>query len=127
MAEPWFSDPGAFGAWFGGFGGGVIGLLGGWWGALAARHVPRGTGRGLILGAMRVMIGFGVVSLLIGIIALIARQPYSIYFPMILLGGAITLILGFHYPNVLHQYAEFDRRARANVASPPSKAPSTPG
>lgn len=83
--EPWF-DPAAFGAWYGAIAGGGGGALGGLLGAAAGLLAPRGRGRGLVVGGFRVAIGLGLCSLVFGLAALFAGQPYGIWFAPALVG-----------------------------------------
>ncbi len=109
MATPWF-DPNTFGAWFGAIGGGVGGSLCGLLGAAAGTLAPRGKGRPWILGSMAAMIGLGVLSLGFGIVALVKGQPYGIWYPAVLSGLVVTIVMGSLLPVVRWRYAEAEAR-----------------
>lgn len=110
MAQPWFSDPNLFGAWYGAVAGGVGGSLAGILGGFAGTLAPKGKGRTWILGAMKGMIGFGVLNLLAGLAALLAGQPRAIWYPMLLMGILYTLVLGINYPMIVRRYEEAEER-----------------
>jgi hypothetical protein len=66
----------------GGVGGGLLGVLGVLIGVLA------GTGRArhLVLGLLKVLIATSAVALVLGGAALAMGQPYSVYYPLLLVG-----------------------------------------
>ena len=109
MMEPWF-DPIKFGALYGGIGGGLLGSLGGILGAVAGALAPKGKGRGFILGAFTFLTAVGAANLLLGIYAVIERQPYGIYYPLLLIGVILTAICGSLRPVVRKRYEEAERR-----------------
>jgi hypothetical protein len=109
VAEPWF-DPNTFGAWFGTIGGGVGGPLGGLWGGLAGRLAPQGKGRAWVLGIGWGFFGAGVLLLAAGVYALVAGQPYGIWYGPCLIGGLFTLLFGILTPVVRHRYDEAEQR-----------------
>ncbi len=92
MNAPWF-DPNTFGAWFGAIGGTIGGLLGAGVGTIGGILLPRGKGRGLVMGMLVLMIVLGLASLGFGLVALVAGQPYGIWYGPVLT-GLIGSILG---------------------------------
>jgi MFS family permease len=109
MTEPWF-DPIRFGALYGGIGGGLLGGLGGTLGALAGTLAPKGKGRTLILGAFTLMIFVGAGHLVIGLYALSVKQPYGIWYPLVLIGGILTIVCGALRPVVRKTYEQAEAR-----------------
>jgi hypothetical protein len=105
---PWWTDQQA--GLFGGIGGGVGGLLGGVFGTLAGICAPRGKCKGLVVGLAVFMIGTGISSLIVGVIALSLQQPYGVYYPLLLIGIACTMVFGMGLPVVLQRYREADNR-----------------
>src|SRR5579883_2681054 len=103
MATPWF-DP-TYGIWYGSIAGSVCGTVGGTLGALAGTWAPQGKGRSLVLGGMSAFVGIGVINLIVGLIALVARQPYAIWYPLVSLGAILTLVVGGVLPGVRRTYA----------------------
>ncbi len=74
--------------WLGGILGGIAGLMGALIGILASR----GKARALVMALCRILVVFGVLSLIAGLIAAYQSQPYHVYYPL-LLAGAITVIV----------------------------------
>ena len=109
MMQPWF-DPIRFGALYGGIGGGLLGALGGVFGAVAGALAPRGKGRSFVLGAFTVMTVIGVCHLLLGLYALWAGQPYGIWYPLVLIGFILTVVMGALRPVVRKRYDEAESR-----------------
>lgn len=109
MTEPWF-DPIRFGALYGGVGGGLLGGLGGILGAAAGTLAPKGKGRSFILGAFALMTLIGVCHLAVGLYALLAGQPYGIWYPLVLIGAILTIVIGALRPVVRKRYEEAEAR-----------------
>ncbi|MBW3624022.1 MAG: hypothetical protein KY468_11495 [Armatimonadetes bacterium] len=110
MAEPWFTDVNAFGAWYGAVVGGVGGMLLGVLGGLAGMLAPQGKGRAWILGGWLAFFVFGVINLLVGLLALADRQPYAIWYPFLLIGLILTGVTGAMYPVLRRRYMEAEAR-----------------
>jgi len=109
MAEPWF-DPNSFGAWFGGIGGSVAGILGGVIGTLCGTLLPRGKGRGPVVGSFGAMAVLGLLSLAFGLYALGVGQPYGIWYGPVLLGAILTFLGGLWFFLARRMYAEVEQR-----------------
>jgi hypothetical protein len=109
MTEPWF-DPIRFGALYGGVGGGLLGGLGGVLGGLTGVLAPKGKGRSFILGAFSFLTLVGIGHFVVGLYALFAGQPYGIWFPLLLIGGILTIVIGSLRPVVRKRYEEVEAR-----------------
>ncbi len=109
MSEPWF-DPNTFGAMYGVIGGGVGGSLCGLLGALSGYLAPRGKGRRFVLGAMAFFVLAGVAQLAVGLTAVACGQPYGIWYPMVLCGGILAVVVGGLFPGVRARYAQAEQR-----------------
>lgn len=109
MSEPW-CDPNMFGMWYGVIGGGLGGTLCGVLGAAAGILAPRGRGRGLILGGMAFFAATGVIQAALGLFALISGQPYGIWYPMLLCGFIMAVVIGCLIPVVRMRYAQAEQR-----------------
>src|SRR5438034_2175408 len=72
----------------GGVGGSVIGMLGALLGTLTARRKARS----FVLGAMLALTVLGAGLILVGGVAVIMKQPYAVYFPLLLGGGILTIV-----------------------------------
>ena len=76
------------GGLIGGIGGSVIGLLGALLGSLTARR----RARGFVLGLMLALTLLGAGLIVVGGIAVALRQPYAVWF-LLLLGGTIMAVV----------------------------------
>ena len=74
----------------GAIGGSAIGV----WGAVAGSLASRGKARGFVIGSATVLIVFGIACLGGGIAALATGQPYGVYFPLLLFGGIVVMVVG---------------------------------
>lgn len=75
MTEPWF-DANHW-AWLPGT---LLGCLAGLWGSVAGFLVPRRQGRTLVFGLGLLLVGLATVSVIGGLIALAAGQPFDVWF-----------------------------------------------
>ena len=105
---PWWT--GYEGNLFGAIGGSLIGVVGGTLGALAGVLAPRGKGRGFILGSFAALILLGVVLLAVGLFAVVAGQPYYVWYPLVLCGGILTLVLSCTLPGIRARYRQAEAR-----------------
>ena len=109
MSEPWF-EPNTFRALYEAIGGGVGGTLMGCFGGLAGYLAPKGKGRRFVLGTMFVLAILGLIQLGIGLVALLTGQPYDIWYPMVLVGGIMTVVIWPLVPVVRHRYTQAEHR-----------------
>lgn len=68
--------------WIGGIVGASLGCLGALIGLLASR----GSARRFVFGLLAAMVVVGIVALATGIVALVSRQPYHVFYPPLLVG-----------------------------------------
>lgn len=118
MTEPWF-DLMSFGAYAGGIGGGVLGSLVGLLGALTGILAPRGKGRSFLYLAWSLLTIIGLGCLVIGIIALISRQPWIIWYVFLLVGfivGGLS-IMALGLTRSAFRMIEARRMAAAEIRS----------
>ncbi|MCA9278008.1 MAG: hypothetical protein H6815_04380 [Phycisphaeraceae bacterium] len=78
----------------GGLGGGIGGSACGLLGAAAGVCVPRGIGRRYVLGGMLMFVVLGVLSLLVGFIAIGMGQPWHVYYPLLIIGLVFSGVCG---------------------------------
>jgi hypothetical protein len=109
MTEPWF-NPDVFGAYFGGIGGSLGGVLCGTWGAAVGSLAPRGKAKTLIVGIGWFILAVGVGALGLGLVALAAGQPFGIWYTPLLAGLVVTLVNGILLRIVYSRYREADLR-----------------
>lgn len=87
LAHAWWSDR------TGGLIGGILGAAFGCMASLVAWLASKGRARGFVLGASWAIIAGGVILLIAAVAALTARQPYGVWFPLLLCGMLIVIIL----------------------------------
>jgi hypothetical protein len=109
MSQPWFDEL-TFGVLVGGFGGGLLGTLGGVWGGFVGMLAPKGKGRGVLIPIGWAFVGVGAASLVFSLCALLAGQPYGIWYSTLLPGVILTGLIGALMPVVYKRYAEADAR-----------------
>jgi MFS family permease len=109
VSEPWFDEQ-AFGMWFGAIGGGVGGALLGCLGALAGMLIPRGRGRGLVMGGLSVYLLLGVAMIGFGVTALMLGQPYGIWYGPMLEGVLFTVLCCVFLPLTRSLYRQSEQR-----------------
>lgn len=106
--SPWWS---AFdGALFGAIGGSIIGVAGGILGAAAGVLAPRGKGRRIVLGTYFALMATGTILLIAGVYAVASGQPYHVWYPLVLIGGILALVLSLTLPAVRHRYRQAEVR-----------------
>ena len=94
----------------GGIGGGVIGILGAILGTCIGILGPRGKGRTFVLGLQITLAVAGAVLLVGGIAALLAKQPYHVYYPLLLGGGILVLLMVGLLPVTIGTYRGAEQR-----------------
>jgi hypothetical protein len=102
--QAWWSGQTA--AWMGAIGGTSIGLLGALIGALNGM----GKGKIVVITSLRLMMIFGLVSLGLGILALIQSQPYAVYYPLLLSGFICSLLSLGLYRTILKRFEQIELR-----------------
>ncbi len=105
---PWW-DPQTMGM-VGGIGGAVIGTIGGLHGGAIGYFAPRGKYKSVVLTVHVSMIVAGAAVLIAGLVAVFSGQPYAVYYPLLLLGGLVTMLFTFLFPVVIAQYRHADAR-----------------
>ncbi len=106
--EAWWSNEAA--AYIGAIGGSGVGLLGGVFGVMAGVLAPRGKAKGLVVGLHVTLIVVGACMLVAGIVAVSMGQPYHVYYPLLLCGGIVSLVLGGLLPGTLMRYRQAEQR-----------------
>jgi hypothetical protein len=102
QAHGWWTDPTA--GWIGGIGGSVFGLLGGLLGTLGSL----GKARRFVLTLTAALAGLGVMSLVVGVIAVALGQPYAVYYPLLLLGVILAAVCGGNLPSLRRRYEQIE-------------------
>lgn len=107
-STPWFSAE--TGNLVGALGGAGIGIFGGTLGAIAGIFAPQGKGRNLVLRSMMIMAALGLVALAAGVIALANKQPYHVWYPMVMMGALLAGLFGGLTPLIRKRYQEAEAR-----------------
>jgi MFS family permease len=107
MTEWWNAQAGT---WIGALGGAGLGTFGGLLGAAIGVCAPRGIGRKPILAIATLLIAVGVISLIAGIVAAIISQPRHVYYPLLLIGFILTVVLGSLMPVTMARYRAAEQR-----------------
>lgn len=111
--EPWFDGPTA--GLVGGIGGSLIGVWGGVFGSLCGWLVPKGRGKGFLLGSQIVQAVLGVALLLTGVTALAMGQPYHVWYGFLLSGVLMTLLGAMFFFTLRKRYRDTElRKMRAD-------------
>ena len=105
----WWPDQA--GGWIGGVLGSLLGVLGG----LLAWLSARGKSPRFVVITYKLLIGCGVISLLAGGTALLTHQPYGVWFPLLLIGVLLLLIVPFRLRQTKKLYADLELRRMAAI------------
>ena len=108
--EAWFDQQTA------GIIGGIIGCVGGGFGALigcTSNHcVTRGKKK-LMYGIFGAGISISVVFLVTGLITLLVKQPYHVWYPFLLSGFVLTIVFGAFLPVMRNRFIQNELRQMA--------------
>jgi hypothetical protein len=104
VATAWWSS--SQGGTIGGLLGAFIGILGGALGTLASY----GKVRRFVLAAMLGAVGLGAALIAAGVVAVVQTQPYTVYFPLLLIGAISAAVFGLQLPTVRRRYDEVEMR-----------------
>lgn len=102
--EAWWPD------WAGGLIGGLGGALLGSMGSLLAWLAAKGKARDFVLLSLKSLIAFGVLSSAAGFLALSLKQPYGVWFVLLLGGVLLVSILPFRLRDYQRRYQELEIR-----------------
>ena len=100
----WWSDR------VGGIIGAFIGVIGGCLGALVGGLSARGKGMRFVMPAMTASAAVGVVLLALGLVALLSEQPYGVWYPPLLGGVILTIVMGSLRPVIRKRYQALELR-----------------
>lgn len=98
----------AEGQWIGSRGVTLMGAIGGSligiWGALIGFLTSRAKARGFVLGSATALIVIGAASFVAGTIAFATGQPYGVYYPLLLIGVILVVVIGSLRKTLPHRY-----------------------
>lgn len=94
----------------GGIVGSGVGLLGAAYGVTAGFFAPKGKHRTTINAIFWLAIAVGAIGLLTGTIALIDKQPYHVWYPLLLIGVICTAVFIPNHIAVRRRYTQAEHR-----------------
>ena len=98
------------GVWMGAIGGSAIGVIGGCYGGLVGWLAPRGIGKRVFVTVHAGLVVLGMLALCAGIVALFAGQRSHVWYPLVLAGGLLAIVMGSLFPVILLRYRQADQR-----------------
>jgi hypothetical protein len=99
------------GGMIGGIGGTIIGCFG----ALIGILTSKGNARKFVLALTKICIVLGIFLLLAGAIATATKQPYAVYYPLLLAGFILTIVFSVNLPSIQRRYDELEIRRMTSV------------
>ena len=109
VAGSWWSPKQA--GLIGGIGGSVIGCFG----ALIGILVSKGKARNFVLAAMKISIALGILLTIAGLVAVALKQPYAVWYALLLPGAILTLVFSLNLPSIQRRYDELEIRRMTSV------------
>ena len=104
---PWWTN----GGMVGGIMGSAVGILGGGiYGPLVGVCAPRGIMKGFVMGYHFAMLALGVVLLGTGLVAVSIGQPYAVWYPLVLCGGLMSVLMTMFTPMLRTRYRQAEHR-----------------
>ena len=92
--------------WLGGILGSSLGILGAVIGTLSGL----GRARRLVLSLTLTTVIVSAFLLVLGVVALVLKQPYAVWYPLLLCGAIGTIVIGSLLPMIKRRYAEQELR-----------------
>ena len=105
--QAWFDQQTA--GMIGGIIGCLVGGLGALFGCTANYCVTRGKKK-LVYGFFGVSISFGVILLIVGLIALLIKQPYHVWYPFLWSGLLMTILFSCFLPMMRNRFIQNEMR-----------------
>jgi hypothetical protein len=95
----------------GGIGGSIIGCFGGLIGWL----VSKGKARKFVLAMTAIFIVLGILLTIAGLVAAILKQPYSVWYALLLPGVILVLVFSLNLHSIQRRYDELEIRRMTSV------------
>ena len=95
----------------GGIGGSVIGCFGALLGILASK----GRARNFVLTTMKIFIALGILLTIAGFVAVVSKQPYAVWYALLLPGVILTLVFSLNLPSIQRRYDELEIRRMTSI------------
>ena len=100
--------------WAGWIGAGM-GMLFGCWGSLTGILSQKGIARGFVMVSVHINLVIGIVSLIVGAVAITLRQPYHVWYPFMLIGIILTLVMSTTRRQLAHQLTKAEEEKMAKL------------
>jgi hypothetical protein len=95
----------------GGIGGGVIGCFGALIGCLAGM----GKARRFVLAMTKIFIMLGILLTIAGLVAIVLKQPYAVWYVLLLPGVILTLVFSLNLPSIQRRYDDLEIRRMTSI------------
>jgi hypothetical protein len=109
IRQSWWSPQTA--GLIGGIGGSLIGCLGGLIGILASM----GKGRRFVLTTTVILIVTGILLVIAGVTAVAMKQPYAVWYPLLLGGTILTFVLSINMYSIKRRYDDLEIRRMTSM------------
>ena len=114
-----FGKASNFGSWWspqqagliGGIGGSLIGCFGGLIGLL----VSKGKARNFVLASVKCFIALGILLTIAGLIAMALKQPYAVWYALLLPGVILVLVFPLNLHSIQRRYDELEIRRMTSI------------
>ncbi|MHC4941279.1 MAG: hypothetical protein ACYTHK_20305 [Planctomycetota bacterium] len=104
----WWTE--TMGTYIGAYGGAGVGVAGGLYGAVGGVLAQKGKARGVVIGAHLALLALGAVTLVTGVVAVVMGQPRHVWYPLCLIGGILTCVMGPLFPPMKQRYVDAEQR-----------------
>jgi hypothetical protein len=104
-----------WGAALAGVAAGIGGTLFGCCGALIGCLAAMGKARRFVLATTKCLIALGIILTIAGVAAVVSRQPYFIYYPLVLVGGVLTFVFSINLYPIKRRYEDQEIRRMASM------------
>lgn len=95
----------------GGIGGSAIGCFGALIGLLASK----GKARNFVLTSIKISIVVGILLMIAGLVALVCKQPYAVWYALLLPGVILTSVFSLNLSSLQRRYDELEIRRMTSV------------
>lgn len=99
---------------FGGLAGGFVGILG----VLAGTLASMGKARGAVFAIMKSVMAAGVACLILGLVAVAIRQPYEVYYTLLMFGVICAIVPAGALRTLRKRYEELELRKMSALDLP---------
>ena len=95
----------------GGIGGSVVGCFGALLGWLAGK----GKARNFVLTTIKIFIVLGILLTVAGLVAVVVKQPYAVWYALLLPGVILTLVFSLNLPAIQRRYDDLEIRRMTSL------------